>query len=311
MAASSTHSRIFSLAGTSAALGIAALLLPRFVPSSEGGLAAAATAVLVFFVLLGGAVAVALAGLAISLRAYATLSWPARAAGIGPALVFGTSLAWVILFLRLLSLAPGIGVAQPASDRQMAAEALAPYVPSEHAQKQYALERHRDRLTVVAQKSPEQVHAATAFFNRGLTGRELQLLAESTGLEVIDVHAKAPKGTEGTVTSVMFGMADLHVTDGGLAEKLSFAISAVQKCFEKSASVAPAEEAQEWADLASHQFLVYSARVFGSAKALQALQNTSDVTSVMLNVQQSVISEYEATTSVKEPHPFLMPGFLC
>lgn len=215
------------------------------------------------------------------------------------------------ILCALLCLTPLIGVAQPASDHQMSTEALAPYVPSDHAQQQQVLERHRDNLKLIAQQFPEKVHAATVFFNRGLTGIELQRLAESVGLEVIDAHAKAPQGTEGTVMSILFGMADLLVTSGGLAERLSFAISAVQKCFEQRARLAPAEEAQEWANLASHQFLVYSARLFGSARALEVLQNTPDVTSVMLNVRQSVISDYEAQKSVKEPHPFLMPGFHC
>lgn len=210
-----------------------------------------------------------------------------------------------------LCVTPLIGVAQPASDHQMVLEALAPYVPSDHAQQQQILDRHRDKLTLIAQEFPEEVHVTTVIFNRGLTGSELQLLAESTGLVVIDVHAKAPRGTEGTVMSIGVGMADLLVTSGGLAERLAFAISAVQKCFEQRARVAPAEEAQEWANLASHQFLVYRARVFGSAISLDVLQNTPDVLSVMLNVRQSVIFDYEAQKSSKEPHPFLMPGFHC
>lgn len=100
MAASTAHRRIYRLAVISAVMGLAALVVPRFMPSGEGGLAAAATAVLVFLGLLGGAVVVALVALAMSLRTYAILSWPARAAGIGPALVFGSALVWVILFLR-------------------------------------------------------------------------------------------------------------------------------------------------------------------------------------------------------------------
>lgn len=92
--------RIYSLAGISAAMVVAAVILPRFLPLSEGGLAATATAVLVFLALLGGAVAVALAALAISIRAYASLSWTTRAAGILPAVIFGSALVWVVVYLR-------------------------------------------------------------------------------------------------------------------------------------------------------------------------------------------------------------------
>ena len=97
---SNARIRIYSLAGISAAMVLAAVILPRFVPSGEGGLAAAATAVLVFLALLGGAVAVALAALTISIRAYASLSWTARAAGILPVVMFGSALVWVIVYLR-------------------------------------------------------------------------------------------------------------------------------------------------------------------------------------------------------------------
>lgn len=97
---SNVHMRIYSLAAISAVMALAAVVLPRFLPSGEGGLAAAATGVLVFLALLSCAVAVALAALALSIRAYSSLSWPARAAGIGPAVVLGAALIGVVVYLR-------------------------------------------------------------------------------------------------------------------------------------------------------------------------------------------------------------------
>lgn len=97
--ASNAPIRIYYLAAISGVLAVAAVVLPRFVPSSEGGLAAAATAALVFLALLAGAVAVGLAALALAIRNYASLPWLARVAGIGPAVVLGVTLVWVVMLL--------------------------------------------------------------------------------------------------------------------------------------------------------------------------------------------------------------------
>lgn len=192
----------------------------------------------------------------------------------------------------------------------MAAEALAPYVTREPARREQQLQEHHDQLYRVAQKSPDQVRPATAFFARGLTSSELQSLIKETDLEVIDVHVKAPQGNDGLVMSMMLGMADLLATSGNLSSRLSFAIEAEQKCFAKMAEV-PGEDAEDLATLASRPFLVYSARVFGPASALVELQNNSNVTSVLLNVRQNAITDFEAQKLSKEPHRYFMPGFHC
>lgn len=62
----------------------AALLLPRFVPSGEQGLAAGATAAMVFFALAGVAVVVAIVLLWMTLRSFPELTGGARAAGLLP-----------------------------------------------------------------------------------------------------------------------------------------------------------------------------------------------------------------------------------
>ena len=91
---------VYLLAASSLLTALAAVVVPRFVPSGEGGLAAAATATLAFLALIVVAMGEALVGLALTLRAYRSLTWPARAAGIVPAVLLGAVLAWVLLFLR-------------------------------------------------------------------------------------------------------------------------------------------------------------------------------------------------------------------
>jgi hypothetical protein len=193
----------------------------------------------------------------------------------------------------------------------MAAEALAPFISRDPARRQQQLDQHRKNLVKLLYDNPDLVRPATVFFSRGIGSDELQRLAEGQDLEVIDVHVKAPQGTQGVIMSIMFGMADLLATDGDLDSRLTFAIAAEQECFAKRAKFVPPEEAQEWEALATQPFLAYSARVFGSISSLDALQRIPDVTSVMLNVPEDVISDYEGRKSRKEPHPYLMPGFHC
>jgi len=202
-------------------------------------------------------------------------------------------------------------MAEPASDSMMAAEALAPFATREPTRQQQQLEEHRDRLYGLAQNSPDMIRPATVVFNTGLTANQLQRLVEDMGLEVIDAHAKAAHGSRGVVMSIMFGMADLLASSGDLSSRLSFVIAGHQKCFAKRAKFAPAEDAQDWTNLATQPFLVYSARVFGSASALDKLQSNSSVTSVMLNVRQSVVTDFQARKFVNEPSPYQMSGFLC
>lgn len=98
--ATAVETRIFRLAGLAALVTLAALIVPRFLPSGEGGLAAAATAVLVFLALLLAATIIAAMALVVSIRAYASLSWQARAAGIAPAVLLGVALLVIVVLLR-------------------------------------------------------------------------------------------------------------------------------------------------------------------------------------------------------------------
>jgi len=202
-------------------------------------------------------------------------------------------------------------MAEPASDSQMAAEALSPFATKDPARRQLRLEDHRDRLYRLVQDSPDSIRPATVFFNSGLTTDQLQLLIEEHRLEVVDAHVKAPQGNNGVVMSIIFGSSDLLASDGDLSSRLSFVIDAHQKCFAKRANFAPAEDAQEWVDLATVPFLVYSARIFGSARALELLQNNSGVTSVMLNVRQRLIDDFQNQKKTRGPNIYNMPGFLC
>jgi hypothetical protein len=202
-------------------------------------------------------------------------------------------------------------MAEPASDNQMAAEALSPVVSRDPARRQQRLEDYRDRLYRLVQDSPDSIRPATVFFNSGLTTERLQLLMEEHRLEVIDAHVKAPQGNNGVVMSIMFGSSDLLASDGDLSSRLSFVIDAHQKCFAKSAKFRPADDALEWMDLSTVPFLVYSARIFGSARALQQLQNNSGVTSVMLNLREQLIDDFQNQKKTKGPNIYNMPGFLC
>lgn len=88
------------LAASSLLTALAAIVVPRFVTPGEGGLAAAAMATLTFLALIAVAMAEALVAFTLTLGAYRTLTWPARTAGIVPAIVLGAVLAWVMLFVR-------------------------------------------------------------------------------------------------------------------------------------------------------------------------------------------------------------------
>jgi hypothetical protein len=92
--------RIYRLGAASIFAAGAAVVLPRFMPSGDGGLAAAASAALWFFVLAAIGVVLALVALVISIRHFASLPWPARMAGIVPAIVLGATLGWLVLSLH-------------------------------------------------------------------------------------------------------------------------------------------------------------------------------------------------------------------
>jgi hypothetical protein len=77
-----------------------AFVVPRFVPTGEGGLASAATAVLVFLGVLLVALALAVHLLVVTIRAYRDLPLLTRVAGIGPGVVLVLALALLVGFLR-------------------------------------------------------------------------------------------------------------------------------------------------------------------------------------------------------------------
>jgi hypothetical protein len=95
-----TERRIYRLAASCLALVGLAFVLPRFVPSSEGGFASAATAVLVFLAVLAVAAVVALYLCALTIRAYRDLALLPRFAGIAPAVILIVALAMLMGGLR-------------------------------------------------------------------------------------------------------------------------------------------------------------------------------------------------------------------
>tara|TARA_R110000782_G_scaffold58236_5_gene121857 strand:- start:930 stop:1532 length:603 start_codon:yes stop_codon:yes gene_type:complete len=200
-------------------------------------------------------------------------------------------------------------MAEPASDSQMAEEAN--YLPKDPARRQQRLEEFRDRLYSLVQESPDSIRAAHVYFNRGLTTAELQLLMDEHQLEVIDANLKAPQGNNGVVMSLGLGYAGVLASDGDLSDRLSFAIDAHQACFVKMAKYVSDEEVHEWEGLSTVTFLVYSASIFGSATALQQLQESPDVTSIVLIFREGLIEEFQKQKKTNGPNVYKMPGFLC
>lgn len=216
-----------------------------------------------------------------------------------------------ILIALIAVMVPFNGAAEPASDAQMAREALLPYVSKDAAARARTLNRSRQELLMLAARTPHAIRPARVFFGAGVSAAELEDLSDRFGVEVMDVMVKAPEGDDGTIMSIQFGMQDLFATDGTLETRLSFAIGAEQKCFAKMSTLVPPDEAAAKADLAVRPFLVYSARVFGPAGSLNELYELPNVTAVMLNVRPGVIAEFEAAKAYDGPHRYFMPGFHC
>jgi len=93
------EAKIYWLAILCGLVSGAAFIVPRLVPNSEGGLAAAATGILTFLLMLGLALLFALYLLTFTLRHYATLPTSARVAGVGPAVLLAVALLGLIGFL--------------------------------------------------------------------------------------------------------------------------------------------------------------------------------------------------------------------
>lgn len=226
-----------------------------------------------------------------------------------PRKISKTSCGFVLLLLVILHAQDAL--TEPASDTQMAAEAIAPFMPKDPVKRDELLAWNVRKVIEHAAESPENVRPATVFFRRGISVEELDRLQTRLGIEVMDVVLKAPEGKNGQVMSIMVGMGDMFVIDGSLENRLSFVVSAEQKCFAKAAEAAPGEEQQKFSDLSKTRFLVYSARVFGPNRSLRELMKQSSVAAVILNLRAKIISEYAAAKSYEGPHRYLMPGFAC
>lgn len=98
--ANKTEKRIYRLFTACGVFTVLALVGPRFVPNQEGGLASAATAVLLLLGMLFGSAILSLYLLFITLRTYRKISFLPRLAGIGPSVVLAAALALLLGFLR-------------------------------------------------------------------------------------------------------------------------------------------------------------------------------------------------------------------
>ena len=98
--ASGAEQRIYRLGIWSGIVSLLALVVPRFVPNQEGGLASAATAILMFLTLLTLAALLAIYLLIVTLRLYRQVSTAARIAGIAPGIVLVLVLVFMFGFLR-------------------------------------------------------------------------------------------------------------------------------------------------------------------------------------------------------------------
>lgn len=91
---------IFRWLGLCALLVLGAIVLPRFLPQTEGGFAAAASAVLLFLGLLFAAWGVALGLLVVAIRRWSRLGRAAQIAGIVPAVLLAIALFGLVGWLR-------------------------------------------------------------------------------------------------------------------------------------------------------------------------------------------------------------------
>lgn len=218
-----------------------------------------------------------------------------------------------VVTILLAAFFPYASLSEPASDEQMANEAIGPYVPRDPVKRDKSLKKQFEKIVDLAAQAPNEIQPATVFFNTGLSYRELHDLREDFGFEVIDVGMKAPQGDRGVVMSIGGGMADLWAIDGTFEERLTFMITSEQKCFAKMARYMPEDQAQGMADLATNPFFVYSARIFGPNRVLGELQQQPPVSGVILNLRLSIISDFESekASSRTRPHRYSMPGFHC
>lgn len=94
-----TEKKIYRLFVICILLVAASLVVPRFVPNPEGGFAGAASAVLIFLIMLGVALCFSLYLLIITIQKYNNLSMAAKIAGIAPSAVLAITLFGLFGFL--------------------------------------------------------------------------------------------------------------------------------------------------------------------------------------------------------------------
>lgn len=91
--------KVYRLAAFCAALAALSIIVPRFVPSSEG-FGAAGMGILVFLGMLAAAFVVSLYLAFLTLSEYGNLGTGARVAGLAPAIVLGVGLVALVGGLR-------------------------------------------------------------------------------------------------------------------------------------------------------------------------------------------------------------------
>lgn len=84
--------RIYRLAGICGVLAAASLIVPRFISNPEGGLAAGASAILTFLIVLAISLLFSLYLLGVTIQHYRSLSIVARVFGLGPSVVLAAVL---------------------------------------------------------------------------------------------------------------------------------------------------------------------------------------------------------------------------
>jgi len=93
------ENRIYRLSALCGLLAAASFVVPRFVASPEGGLAAGTSAVMVFFAMLLATAIFSLYPLAVTVRCYKHISPAARVAGLAPSCILAIALLSLLLIL--------------------------------------------------------------------------------------------------------------------------------------------------------------------------------------------------------------------
>lgn len=95
-----TASRIYRLSAVCVFMVAMSLIVPRFVPGTGEGLAAGASAVMTFLIMLAVALLFSLYLLTVTMRRFRELPMLARLAGVGPSVVLALGLMGIISLLR-------------------------------------------------------------------------------------------------------------------------------------------------------------------------------------------------------------------